>query len=74
MPSRAQLNLCCVNWSVGAPRSGSAPESDRLREFGERRGDPQCTGKFGGEFVVAAAQVLHEREPGDDHLSGAVGA
>jgi hypothetical protein len=27
-----------------------------------------------GEFVVAAAEVLHEGMPSDDHLSGPVGA
>ena len=48
--------------------------SDRLGEFGERGGDSQRAGRFGGEFVVAAAEVLHEREPGDDDLGGAVGA
>jgi hypothetical protein len=29
--------------------------SDRLGEFGERRGDAQRAWDFGGEFVVAAA-------------------
>jgi hypothetical protein len=37
-------------------------------------GYPQRTGCFGGEFVVAAAEVLQEREPGDDDFRGAVGA
>jgi hypothetical protein len=31
-------------------------------------------GGFGGQFVVAAASVLHEPESGDDHLRSAVGA
>ena len=28
----------------------------------------------GGKFVVAPAEVLNEREPGDDDIGGAVGA
>jgi hypothetical protein len=35
---------------------------------------PAWADRFGGEFVVAAAEVLHEREAGDDDRSGAVGA
>ena len=46
--------------------------SDRLSEFGERGGDPQRWRSFGGDFVVTAAQILQEREAGDDHLRGAV--
>jgi hypothetical protein len=43
-------------------------------EFGERGGDSQPAWGFGSDFVVAAAEILHECEPGDDDLSGAVGA
>jgi DDE domain len=50
------------------------PVSDRLGELGERGGDPQRPSRFGSEFVVAAAQILHEPESGDDDSSGAVGA
>ena len=46
--------------------------SDRLRELGERDGDPQVPDCFDSEFVVAAAQVLHEGEPRDDDRGGAV--
>jgi hypothetical protein len=45
-----------------------------LGEFGERDGDSQRAWGFGGGFVVAAAQVLHEGESGDDDRGGAVGS
>ena len=48
--------------------------SDRSGEFGEGGGGAQWVWGFGGQFVVAATQVLHEREASDDHLRGAVGA
>jgi hypothetical protein len=48
--------------------------SDRSGEFGECGGDVQRVWGVGGDFVVAAAEVLDERESGDDHLRGAVGA
>jgi hypothetical protein len=28
---------------------------------------------FGGKFVVAPAEILHERQPGDDNLTAAIG-
>ena len=34
-----------------------------MREFGERQADSIVWRDVGGEFVVAAAQVLHERVP-----------
>ena len=46
----------------------SGPRSDRLGEFGKRRGDPRGGRGVDGEFVVSAAEVLHERVSGDDHL------
>ena len=45
-----------------------------MGEFGERGGDPQVPDGFDSEFVMAAAKVLQEREPGDDDCGGAVGA
>lgn len=48
------------------PFSGS--RSDRLGEFGKRCGDPCSRRGVDGEFVVSAAEVLHERVPSDDHL------
>jgi len=37
-------------------------------EFGERCADPQRRGGVDAEFVVAAAQILHEGMPGDHDL------
>jgi hypothetical protein len=51
----------------------STEVSDRVGEFGECGGDLNVTWGFGGDFVVAAAEILQEGEPTDDHLSGAVG-
>jgi hypothetical protein len=48
--------------------------SDRLGEFGERYGDWQSAVAIGAEFVVAAAEILHEGDTRDDNLRGAVGA
>jgi hypothetical protein len=39
--------------------------SDRSGEFGERRGDTQGGRCVGGEFVVAASEVLDEGVSGD---------
>lgn len=36
-------------------------------EFGERRRELVTRVGVGGDVVVAAAQVLHERVPGTDH-------
>jgi len=36
-----------------------------LGKLGERGSDWQQAWRLGSEFVVAAADVLHEREPGD---------
>ena len=41
------------------------PGLDRLGKLGERGSDWQQAWRLGSEFVVAAADVLHEREPGD---------
>jgi hypothetical protein len=38
-----------------------------VREFGERDPDAIVDVYVGGELIVAAAQVLHERMPSDDH-------
>jgi hypothetical protein len=47
--------------------------SDRSSQLGERCGDPVVTRYIDGEFVVAAADVLHEGVPGDDHLRSTIG-
>ncbi len=44
-----------------------------MGEFGERGGDPQRGAGVDSEFVVAAAQILHEGVPGDDHLGCPIG-
>jgi hypothetical protein len=49
------------------------PVSDGGGELGERRGDAVSVWASSG-FVVSAANVLHERVPGDDRLRGPVGA
>jgi hypothetical protein len=41
--------------------------SDRLDQLVEGSHHLQCRGLFDAEFVVAAAEVLHERVPGADH-------
>jgi hypothetical protein len=43
-----------------------------LDEFGERRGDPQGGAGVDSEFVVPAAQILHEGVPGDHDLRGPI--
>lgn len=48
--------------------------SDRQRELGERGGDRKCWVDVDCQFVVASAEILDERQPGDDNLSGAIGA
>ena len=48
--------------------------SDCLGEFGKRHGDSKLTRSFGRDFVVAATQVLHEGESGDDDRGRAVGS
>jgi hypothetical protein len=59
--------LCCVARSVDR-RSRPSVVSDRISEFGERRGDPHPVAGVDAEFVVAAAQVLQEGVTGDHHL------
>jgi hypothetical protein len=49
------------------------PGSDCLAELIERCCDAQTRLCFDPEFVVAAADVLHERVACDDHVGGAVG-
>ena len=44
----------------------SPPWSEGAGELGERDADPIMDGHVGGDRVVAAAQVLHERVPGRD--------
>ena len=49
------------------------PHTERRSTLGERRGDAQRWWGVESEFVVAAAQILHEGVPGDDHLRGPIG-
>jgi len=56
---------CCVEgkrvWLIGAvPRLGGEGE------FGEGRREPMLWVELDAEFVVAAAEVLHERVSGAD--------
>ena len=63
---------CCVIGSAGVVNLGRRPISDRVDECRERSGDPSSGWSIGTDFVVAAAQVLHEGVAGDDHLCGRV--
>ncbi len=60
--------FCCVAGSmyVRSPRSGLG--SDRPGEFGKRSRDPLGGRSVDTQLVVAAASVLHEGLPCDDHL------
>lgn len=58
-PERWRAEALLVRWS------------DRVCEFGEGSRDPQPWGGVGGEFVVAAVDVLDECVPGADGLDGA---
>jgi hypothetical protein len=60
----------CIIPAEGMESHGPGDCSDCLRQLGERRGDSKLTRGFGGDFVVAAAEVLDEGESGDDDLSG----
>ena len=63
---------CCIGRS--ARMTGRADENDLLsdgrRELVECCADLVAGGDVGGEFVVAAAQVLDERVPGGDDPRG----
>src|SRR5437763_8131703 len=52
------------------PRSVS--RSDNFGEFGERRRNAPVGARIDPEFIVAAAQILHERVDGHDHAGGAI--
>ena len=58
-------------WSAISPGTAGGttwvPRSDGEGEFGERRREAQLCRDVGGEFVVAAAEVLDEGMPGGDH-------
>jgi hypothetical protein len=61
---------CCVQLG----RAGLIawePRSDGECEFAEGRREAQLWRGVGGEFVVAAAKVLHERVAGGDPCGGA---
>ena len=59
---------CCVDRSDGCGSVWETrdPWSEAVCELGERSPDSIVDGQVGGEFVVAAAQVLHECVPGRD--------
>jgi hypothetical protein len=46
--------------------------SDGHRELVEGFAEPVAGGDIGGEFVVAAVQILDERVPGGENTRGAV--
>lgn len=65
-----------VALSRRVPRHGhghNPQASDHLGELVERRTDSQTRIRLDTEFVVTAAQVLHERMTSDDDAGGAVG-
>jgi hypothetical protein len=51
-------------WDRGARSADGRPGSDRASELGEPCGHPLGAWRVNGEFVVTAAEVLHERIPG----------
>ena len=53
--------LCCL--IGGQAEAVQSLVSDRRRQLGERCGDSERAWCFGGEFVVAAAKVLHDASP-----------
>jgi hypothetical protein len=63
---------CCVEGSWGASSRDQVARSHCFEQLGERGGDSLGGCCFGGEFVVSAAEVLHEGVPGDDHLCGPI--
>jgi hypothetical protein len=58
-------------WTVALCEAGTGeivdPASDRQGQLGEGSRHLRCRGFFDSEFVVSAAEVLHERVPGADH-------
>ncbi|MDT4964362.1 MAG: hypothetical protein QOF87_4009 [Pseudonocardiales bacterium] len=64
MPSLSAASPAAENPVRFAPSAG--PDSEAHCEFGDRDTNSIMCGQFGGEFVVATAQVLHERVPGRD--------
>ena len=61
----------CVDPNCGARASGCpASRSDCPGEFDERVLDPLVRARVNVEFVVAAADVLHQRVTAHDHLGG----
>src|SRR6266851_1818923 len=66
---------CCLRPSADIPGAwlcGLAGWSDGGGELVEGVADPVAGGDVGGEFVVAAAQILDEGVPGGDDPRGAV--
>jgi hypothetical protein len=55
-----------LSWSGEAGVEGR-PWSDGEGEFGEGGGEPVLRWDVGGEFVVAAPEILHEGMSGSDH-------
>ena len=47
--------------------------SEAEGEFSEHGSQPVPRIGFGGDVVMPAAEVLHERVAGDDHLCGPIG-
>ena len=64
--------LRCSIGGHDAPIQSLMP--DRVRQLGERPQNPLGTWYVDGEFVMAAAQVLHEGMPADDQLGDPAGS
>jgi hypothetical protein len=63
---------CCVAPIQGRLKAPSLLRSDRHGQFVERDRHPAVGRLLGGELVVSAPNVLHERMPRDDHAGVAV--
>jgi len=65
---------CCIVSSRGTPQRprGAPARSDGEGEVVEGDAGPVAGRDFGGDVVVAAAQVLHEGMPGGEDPRGAV--
>jgi len=68
------VGQCCIGRSVRMRERADAGDrlSDGRRELVECCADPVAGGAIGGEFIVAAAEILHERVPGGDDPRGPV--
>jgi hypothetical protein len=70
-PNRSGLQ-CCIGRSLRMTECDGGDDrlSDGHRELVEGCADPVAGGDVGGEFIVAAAEVLDERVPSGDGPRG----